>query len=414
MKKILKILAAILLLLVIGILGYTYISFNYYSPADPDVAVDQSKLAYFHDTYNECREAFLVQAEKLKEKFDSVEIFAVPLESKTDKDLTIDFCYIPAKDTTDKLLILNSGTHGIEGYTGSAVEQMLMAELFEPEMFSEMGVLVIHGLNAWGFKHERRVTENNVDINRNFSPDKSLFSNKNEGFVAMYDLLTPKGKLNTGSIANRFFMLKAMIQIVQKGLPALTQAFAQGQYQFPEAVYFGGNDFEPQVKIVSDILRKISENYSSILSIDLHTGFGERGTLHLFPNPVDDPDVKQKMEQVFKGYTINWGNSDNFYIVTGQFVEYIGDLFPEKTCMPMVMEYGTLNTSTTVGSVESAYTTIIENQGFHYGYRSKKDSLKVKELYHEMFYPHSEKWRTNALVIGKEMIKNAIKNFEEL
>ena len=414
MKKILKYLAVFILLLIVVVLGYTYISFNSYSPDDPDVTVDQSKLTYFHDTYHECRNAFVAQAEKLKERLDSVEIFASQLESKTDNDLTIDFCYIPAKDTTLKLLVLNSGIHGIEGFTGSAVEQMIMAELLEPEMFSEMGVLIIHAMNAWGFKHERRVSENNVDLNRNFGTDKSLFTNKNEGFVAMYDLLNPENKLNTKSLENRFFMDKAIVQIAQKGLPALTQAFAQGQYQFPEAIYFGGNDFEQQVHIISDVLKDKAKEYSIILSIDLHTGYGDRGTLHLFPNPVDDPAIKQKMETIFKGYEINWGNSDNFYTVTGQFVEFIGDLFPEKVCIPMVMEFGTLNTSSTIGSVESAYISIIENQGFHYGYKSQEDSLKVKELYHEMFYPPSEKWRTNAILVGKDMMHSTLVNYENL
>ena len=414
MKKILKFIIAIILLLVIVVVGYTYISFNYYSPSDPNVTVDQSKLVYFQDTYNDCRKAFIEQAESLKERFDSVWIFSEPLKSKTDTDLTIDFCYIPAKDTTLKLLILNCGTHGIEGYTGSAVEQMLMSELFQPDMFSDMGVLVVHALNAWGFKHERRVTENNVDLNRNFSINKSLFSTKNEGFADLYKLLTPKGKVNTGSLANRFFMLRIMGQIIRKGLPALTQAFAQGQYQYPEAIYFGGNDFEQQVQIMSEVIKKVAEKYDTVLSIDLHTGFGERGNLHLFLNPVDNPNIRQNIEAVFKGYPIDWGNSDNFYTITGEFVEFIGDLLPGKTCIPMLMEYGTLNTGKTTGLVLSGYISIIENQGFHYGYKSKKDSIKVKELFHEMFYPPSEKWRTNAIVVGKEMMQSAIKNFEEL
>lgn len=414
MKKILKYLVIFISLLITVVLGYTYISFNYYSPDDPDVTVDQSKLIYFHDSYQDCRGAFVAQAEKLKERLDSVEIFAIQIASKTDNDLTIDFCYIPAKDTTVKLLVLNSGIHGIEGFTGSAVEQMIMAELLEPEMFSEMGVLIIHAMNAWGVKHERRVTENNVDLNRNFATEKTLFNNENEGFVEMYDMLHPKKKLNTNSIENRFFMLKAIIQIAQKGLPALTQAFAQGQYQFPDAIYFGGDDFEQQVQITSDVLRDKAENYSVILSVDLHTGYGDRGTLHLFPNPVDDPAIKQKMQTIFNGYEINWGNSDSFYTVTGQFVEFIGDLFPEKVCIPMVMEFGTLNTSSTIGSVKSAYISIIENQGFHYGYKSQADSLKVKELYHEMFYPPSENWRTNAIIVGKEMIQSTLVNYEKL
>lgn len=413
-KRIIKVIALMLVLLVAGALGYAYLAFNNYAPADPEVNPDPANLKYFFASYDECRKDFLVKAENLRLKFDSVEIFSVPLESKTDTNLTLDFCYIPAVDTTDKLLIINSGIHGIEGYTGSAVQRMLMDRVLQPEMTREMGILLIHGMNAWGFKHERRFTENNVDLNRNFSTSRDLFSNKNEGFVAIYDMLTPKEKLNTSSLSNKFFLLKAISEIARKGLPALTQAFAQGQYQFPEAIYFGGQDFEPHVQIISEVIKSVSASYNTVLTLDLHTGYGERGVLHLFPNPVDDPVIRSKMETVFEGYVINWGNSDDFYTVTGQFVEYIGQLLPGKTCIPMVMEFGTLNTASTMGSVMSAYTSIIENQGYHYGYKSEKDSLEAKARYYEMFYPPSEKWRSNAIDKGEEMITTAVENFLEL
>mgnify|MGYP006866083038 FL=1 len=102
MKKFLKITATVIVLIVVGVLSYTYISLNFYSPEDPDVTIEPAKLVYFQETYDECRDAFRKQAEDLKTKFDSVEIFSVPIVSKTDNDLTIDFCYIPAKDTTLK------------------------------------------------------------------------------------------------------------------------------------------------------------------------------------------------------------------------------------------------------------------------------------------------------------------------
>ena len=414
MKKLLKIAGIILIILVVGVLGYTYVSFNYYSPEDPEVEVNATEIAYFRDSWQECREAFREEAGRMKMRFDSIALFSVPVESKTDNDLTIDFCYIPAVNATEKLVVIISGTHGIEGYTGSAVQQMLMAGFFQPEMMKETGVLLVHGLNAWGFKHQRRFTENNVDLNRNFSSDMALFETKNDGFVALYDMLTPKGKVNMGSLQNRFFMLKAIKQIAQKGMPALLQAFAQGQYQFPEGIYFGGQAFEQQKQIMSKVLTELAAPYQTILNLDLHTGFGERGELHLFPNPVEDAGLKNTMEKVFEGYRIDWGDSDNFYTVSGQFVEYIGKLFPDKTSIPMLLEFGTLNTSTTVGAVKSAHISIVENQGAHYGYKSEKDSLKVKAGYYEMFYPPSEKWRTNALQVSKTMIADIFENLEEL
>lgn len=414
MKKVLKIAGTILIVSAILVLGYAYISFNYYAPKDPAVNIDKEKLAYFNNTWQECRAGFRTEAGKIKAHFDRVEVFAIPVKSQTDNDLTIDFCYIPAKDTTEKLVVIISGTHGIEGYTGSAVQQMLMNEFFAPGMFTNTGVLLVHGLNAWGFKHQRRFTENNVDLNRNFNTDAALFETKNDGFVALYDMLTPKGEVNMNSLQNRFFMLKAVKQIAQKGMPALLQAFAQGQYQFPEGIYFGGQDFEQQKQIMTDVLSEIAAPYHMLLNLDLHTGFGERGELHLFPNPVDDTELKTTMEKVFAGYRIDWGDSDDFYTVNGQFVEYIGALFPDKVSIPMLMEFGTLNTSATVGAVKSAHISIVENQGAHYGYKSEKDSLKVEAGYDEMFYPPSEKWRTNAIVVSKKMMGAIFENLEAL
>lgn len=414
MKRILKRVGWILVLLVTGVLAYAYISFNFYSPEDPNVEIDPQALSYYQESWFECREAFRSRAENMKSRFDSVSVFSVPLKSETDSDLTIDFCYVPPKDTTQKLVILISGTHGIEGYVGSAVQQMLMEEFFRPEMFSNTGLLLVHGLNAWGFKHQRRFTANNVDLNRNFSLDRSLFSTRNEGFVALYDMLTPKGELDMNSLGNRFFMLKAIQKIAQKGMPALLQAFAQGQYQFPEGIYFGGRDFEPQVQIMTNVLTTIATPYHTLLNLDLHTGFGERGTLHLFPNPVHDPVLRHSMEKVFDGYRIDWGDSDNFYTVHGQMVEYIGSLFPGKLSIPMLLEFGTLNTGTTIGAVKSAHISITENQGVHYGYKTPEDSIKAKAGYDEMFYPPSDKWRTNALHISKAMMGNIWENFQEL
>lgn len=414
MKKLLKIFVSVFLVLIIGILGYTYFSFNNYSPADPEVEIDQSRLLYFQNSYNDCRKAFILQAENMKQRFDSVQIFSVPIESKTDDDLTIDFCYIPAKDSTLKLMVINSGIHGIEGFVGSAVQQMLMNELLKPEMFSDVGILFVHGMNAWGFKNERRVSENNVDLNRNFSIDESLFETPNNGYVALYDMLAPKGKLNMGSLENRFFMLTAINQIVRKGMPALLQAFAQGQYQFSESIYFGGNGFEQQVAILTSVLQEKAAGCSTILTIDYHTGFGERGVLHLFPNPVNDSEVKKKMETIFEGYKIDWGDSDKFYTVSGQFCEFVASVFPNKTSIPMVLEFGTLNTASTVGAIKSAHISILENQGFQYGYKSEIDKQKVKAAYYEMFYPPSEKWRTNALIKAKELMEVVIPRFEDL
>ncbi len=414
MKKVLKITAFIIIVLVIGILGYSYISFNSYAPADPEVQVDKNVQHYFHNSYVESRKAFLAEAKKIEAKFDSVQIFSRKVPSRIDTNLTIDFCYIPAQGKTDKLLIITSGTHGVEGYVGSAVQQMLMSEILTPEKVDNVGILLVHSVNPFGFKYIRRVTENNVDFNRNCDINKSLFLSKNEGYGKLIGMLNPTGKVNAGSIKNKFFMLVAINQLLKKSMASLRQAVLQGQYKYKNGLYFGGFSFEPQLAILGNVFKTISTDYSTVFNIDLHTGYGARGVAHLFPNPIDDKKIKSGLETIFKGYEINWGDSDDFYIINGSFTDYIGKLLNDKTYFPMVLEYGTLNSQSTVGSIKSIHNMILENQGFHYGYKSSSDSIKVMQSFIEMYNPSSEKWRTKIINDSKILFRKTLKNYADL
>ncbi|MCF6333404.1 MAG: M14 family metallopeptidase [Draconibacterium sp.] len=414
MKKFLKILVLVIVLLVAGVLGYTYISFNYYAPNDPEIEVDPSSQQYFQDSYVECRSAFRFQANKLSTKIDSVQIFSRIVPSKTDDDLTLDFCYVPAQKETKKLLILTSGTHGVEGFVGSAVQKMFMNEVLTVEMLDNVGILFVHGINPFGFKYVRRVTENNVDFNRNCDTNKSLFSSKNSGYNDLYTMLNPEGKVNTKSLKNKFFLVVAIDKLLQESMASLRQAILQGQYEHKKGLYFGGDNFEPQLAILGEVFKKISLDYESVFNIDLHTGYGERGTCHLFPNPIDDSKVKSTLENIFDGYQINWGDSDDFYTINGSFTDYIGKLLSDKFYLPMLFEYGTLNSQTTIGSVKSLHNMVLENQGAQFGYKSTSDSLKVKHSFMEMYNPSSEKWRTKIMIDSKAILIQAMKNYDDL
>ena len=417
MKKffriLLKIVTSIFIIVIIGVLGYSWFSFNFYSPKDPVVEIDKAKLPYFRDSYNECRNAFKAQTELLKAKYDSVELFSANVLSKTDNDLSTEFCYIPAKHDKTNLFILTSGTHGVEGYVGNAVQQMFMNEILSSGILEKTGVLLIHGINPYGLKNTRRVTENNVDLNRNCDTDKALFSSVNNGYNDLYDMLNPGGKANCNSLKNQFFMVVAINKLLHASMQSLRQAVLQGQYEHPEGLYFGGKDYEPQISEIGKVIQQKSVDYKTMFAINLHTGFGERGTLHLFPNPIKDPKVRAGLENVFGGYKIDWGDSKDFYTINGSFVDYIADLLPGKFYLPMVFEYGSLNSQTTIGSVKSLHNMILENQGAYYGYKSSKDSLKVKKAFMEMYNPPSEMWRSKIMNDTKTMLEKVMINFNK-
>lgn len=193
MKTFFKVILMGFILAAAGVMAFTAYQFNTYTPRKVSWKVVPDNLKYFQETYTDCRNAFYKQAEGVGQHYKHVQIAALEIESQTDSDLTIDYIYIPAQKSHKRLLILTSAVHGVEGYVGSAIQQMVLKELIKDVSLDNLGVLVIHGMNPYGFKNNRRFTENNVDLNRNSATDNSLYSSVNEGYRDLNKFLNQKG-----------------------------------------------------------------------------------------------------------------------------------------------------------------------------------------------------------------------------
>jgi len=411
MKKFLKIFLFSILGFLFAVFVCIHILYNTFSAGDKGIEVIESNLPYYNESYLESRQAFRSAAMSLSEKYEDAEIQSVQVPGKTDNDLIIDILYLPPVQDTEKLLVLSSGVHGVEGYTGSAIQQMFIQELITPDILSEMGILIIHAINPYGFKYQRRVTENNVDLNRGSETDSSLFEKKNPGYALLYDMINPEGKASV----NRFFYIKAISNILKSSMSTTRQAIVQGQYEFPGGLFFGGLDFEPQIDSLRMILPDYLAPYETVLTIDLHTAYGTRNVLHLFPNQIDDPEIKAKTESVFEGHHIDWGDSGNFYTVSGGFADaFLKNLCADKQYLYMVFEWGTSDTDKTFGSIKSLQVMINENQGAHFGYKNDAQKKKILKAAREQDYPSSEAWRSNVMETGRDMLNLVLKTYPEI
>ncbi len=414
MKTVLKIFGAGVLLMVILVIGITSYQFNAYTPQAIDMEPDPVNLSYFRESYSECRNEFIRAADDVKNRYEHVELSSIRVDSPTDTNLTIDWCYIPAHKAPKRLLILTSAVHGVEGYAGSAIQQMFLKELIDDQYLEDMGVLLIHAVNPYGFKNNRRFTENNIDLNRNSSNTPDLYSSVNSGYAELNLFLNPEKVVNLTGFDNMFFHLTAVGQIAKKSMGVLRQAVLQGQYQFEKGVYFGGKALEAPVIAVAELVQDIAEPYETVFSIDLHTGYGTNGTLHLFPDPLKDSEKKARIEAIFAGNSIDWGDSDDFYTVTGSFASYLETIIPEKDYMTMTFEFGTLDTKTTMGSIRALHNVIVENQGVQYGYKSAQTMADVKARYLEGYYPASEKWRSKVIQDARPLLSQALNKYSKL
>lgn len=383
--------------------AFIIVIFSACSEKRPKIEVDKTNLVFFQESYNECRKAFLAEAAKLKAKYPNAEIASIKVPEPGEDDLFIDTCYVPAQKRKERIILLMSGLHGVEGFAGSAVQQYVMKELIPTWDLEKTGVLLIHGLNPYGFKHERRVSKRNIDLNRNFSDDGALFKLKNEGYKKVYGMLNPEGKADAGSLSNRFFPVKAGYNIVKYSMKALRDAVLRGQYEFEKGIYYGGNKSEPQKAMIDTIMDGVPGEYRAVLALELHTGYGERNKMHLFPNPQKDKRIKGAMEEVFKGYKVDWGDQGDFYETTGDLMSYLEKkLAPKMFFVPMVFEFGTMDSQTTMGSIRSIQAVILENQGIQFGYQSDDSRKEIKDRFREAYYPSSPEWRSEVIRQVKE------------
>lgn len=406
-----------LLVLLLAALAWSTWRFATYAPPDVPMPPDPTAQAWFIDDYAAARADFLARGDALAARWAGVKRFAIPVDSRSGvPGLFVDGLYLPAQSgEKKKLLVVSSGVHGVEGPTGSAVQRLFMHEVLAPQHLAgplaDTGVLLLHAVNPYGFAQYRRFTEDNVDLNRNASTDAALYRTVNAGYPLVDGLINPVGPADAGAAEHRWFHLRAVAMIAQHGMRTLRQAVLQGQYQVPRGIYFGGQALAPQLAALGPRIAPILDAYPLSMSLDLHTGYGARGTLHLFFNPPEDPRARQGLEAAFAGQRIDWGTGDDFYTVTGDFMAWLGRLRNGGLHLPAGFEYGTMNSQSTLGAIKSLHITVLENQGAQHGYASAADQARIGHDYREMFYPSSPDWRAKVIGDSRAMFQAVLANW---
>jgi hypothetical protein len=317
--------------------------------------------------------------------------------------------YVPP--TTDKrhLLILSSGIHGAEAFTGSALQRAFLQKWSSQK--STTGLLIIHILNPHGFANFRRTNSNNIDLNRNFF-NEALPTNS--AYQKMQWLLEPQAPASTSALSKWIFFIKVGWFYLANGKKAILNTLS-GQSHSAKGLYYAGTQNQPETLIVQKWIVQTAQDFSTVLHIDLHTGFGERGQLHFYGSEeFQKPEQLQSLQKIFPKVVINTANDADFYPTHGDFIDWTWKALPNKTVIPMVFEFGTKNSQTLLGGMESLWISVIENQGFHYGYQTDVDKQKTLTLFQSLFNPQDEAWQKAVLEQGDEALFEALRNLEKV
>jgi hypothetical protein len=357
------------------------------------------------------RTRFLTQSRKLIEQFPKSELHTFNVPSQFDSNLFTDVLYLQSELPTDKLLVILTGVHGGEAYLGNAQMWTVLSQI-EQVNLEKMSVVFVHSLNPFGMKYFKRTTENNIDLNRNFAEDQDFSQFHNQAYEKLHPVLNESAPVEFYGLNNILLLPKLAFFIMKESKDKLTQATAGGQYQFPQGIFYGGSKKEPQVQFLISKLKMWAESKSQILLLDLHTGYGERGRLHLFGSHAMLESHLQFTNKIFADFELNLGGSKNFYKTNGDTVTYFSKLWPDKQFAGMCLEMGTRDSQETWGSFVSLQAIRLENQGVLFGYQDERDFKLSREVSIETFLPSDSEWRAQGIAQFKNVFNKAKAQFE--
>lgn len=348
----------------------------------------------FFLTYGECRARFLRLAQRAEATLESH-----PLEARgpAGEALAIDVARLGPLGAR-RLLAIQSGTHGIEGFAGSAIQQdFLAAWRTRPAPPDDLAVLLVHAVNPWGMAWWRRQNESNVDLNRNFV-DFSAPRPRRPDYAALHPLLCPA---SIDDSSERSFLREMYRLVAEKGLPWVAKVVTEGQYEAPDGLYYGGARPEVSNAIVRRIWRGHAGAAQEALLVDLHTGFGGFGECTLLSaHPQQSPEQRW-IERAFAGFRIEV-TEDSPDPATprkhGQLAMGIRDEIPGVAFRSVTVEIGTY------GDERMLQAERHEHWLHRHGERASAQGDAIAREHRECSCPDDDGWRERTLDHGRAVI----------
>ncbi|MEO1524073.1 MAG: DUF2817 domain-containing protein [Planctomycetota bacterium] len=346
--------------------------------------------SYFSSDYDTARRRFRESA-----RLSDAELVSYPVAARDNDALTMDVATVGPE--TAPVMIVTSGVHGVEGFLGSAIQLALLDQLRAEQRLSVRYVLV-HGLNPYGFAELRRFNEDGVDLNRNFLAGGEMYRGAAEAYHVFNSFLNP-----TTPPSREFFTAKCLWLIWRYGLGALKQAVAQGQYEYPSGLFFGGSEPTASMEIVNEYCDRWMGVAQRGLLVDIHSGLGKFGGYKILVN--DQPDSSN-----FTWYTNTFDEDavetlfepeGTAYNASGLFTDWMQHRFADRDFRAIGLEFGTYNVIRVLAAIRA------ENRAHLYGDPDSKPYRVAKEELLECFCPQSPTWRSKVIQAGMKVISQA-------
>jgi hypothetical protein len=294
-------------------------------------------------TYGEARDA--IQAAGTRAGVD-ITAFPHPSPGRLGEELAIDVL-TSGPDDAGSVLVIVSGTHGVEGYAGSALQRWWLDERAETRP-DDVRIAIVHALNPVGFSWVRRVNEDNVDLNRNFVDCTS--PPRNDAYGEIADLLVPLEWDESTQEATTTALLEEAGRV---GFDRFQEVVSGGQYEHPTGIFHGGSGPVWSHRWLASHLPEIVGSARRLGIIDLHTGLGPSGHGELISHEASG-------DQGYDRGTTWWGEVRSMRdgesvsaSLEGDWLAAVEQWVPDVEITAAALEFGTVDTVTVLQSLRA-------------------------------------------------------------
>jgi hypothetical protein len=301
-----------------------------------------------------------------------------------------------------RALVLISGTHGVEGFCGSACQVAFVVGESWNRLPTDTSVLLIHGLNPFGFAALRRVDAENIDLNRNFVRDFGTLAKYNLEYDQLNSALNPTRWLDTDP-QDGDREIGGFIE--SQGMHKFQEVVSIGQYRHPKGLFFGGNEKAWSRLVLERIIETEFENTRSFCVIDYHTGLGPHGVGELISfDPEESDEYKRSVEWFGPEVKSTKSKAAAVKSVSHDVGGPVDKAFRcgDKTVTFVALEFGTVPVPVVLRALRA------ENWLHHFGKPESVLGKKIKEDLKSAFYSSDQTWQGMVLSRSMSVLQQAI------
>lgn len=342
----------------------------------------------FSQTYAQARAKFCEEAQGAG---GALERIANPNRGPDGGDLSTDVAWFGPR-TAERVLVMVSGTHGVEGFCGSGAQVDWLRRGGAQSLPEGVAALLIHAINPYGFAWLRRVTEENVDLNRNWIDfDQPL--PENPGYDELADAAVPtEWTPETQAASNRTLRDYG----VRHGAAALQQALSGGQYRHAGGIFYGGAAPTWARRTQTDVYRAYLGQAGRIAILDYHTGLGPWGYAEpIMSDPVGSPNFRRGQAWYGGHVTSPFDGTSTSAVTAGDNLAAAPGLLAHAEVTGLALEYG-------VQSMPQVSQALRGDAWLHaHGDVASPAGQAIKALIREAFYGDADDWK--GMVVGQSL-----------